>query len=261
MRYSLKILQETRFKTSSVQSVHLPDSQKVSVSQGREFQVLAYQDRGNHVKVTLDKNVEGRNTWVAYNKHIRLEDENGVFIIGEFQPGEKLPETVNLPVPYFSQRDNRYDPSGTCNVTCVASVLAYFDVQPETKAQIEDYLYQQVQQQGWNEVVHSHLSKLMESYGLNNTFSVETSWETIKRHLANRNPVIYSGKLTASGHLIVLRGYDKNGFFVNDPWGEYYPHGYQATSGENLHYSYELLKEKSEAGLSKTWAHLPEPGY
>ena len=53
-----------------------------------------------------------------------------------------LPIEVNLPVPYLSQLDNRYRPSGTCNVTSVAMCLMYFNIKPETKEpQLEDELF------------------------------------------------------------------------------------------------------------------------
>jgi hypothetical protein len=44
---------------------------------------------------------------------------------------------------------------------------------------------------------------------------------------------------------IVIRGYDQKGFFVNDPFGEWFESGYRNDfSGENLHYSNRLIQSK-----------------
>lgn len=102
----------------------------------------------------------------------------------------------------------------------------------------------------------------MVMYGLKNRFSTVTPWQSVFDHLDAGNPVIYSGQLTRSGHLIVLRGYDDKGFWVNDPWGEHFNGSgvgyYKALSGENLHYSYHKIYKASYGGNKTTWCHLPE---
>jgi GH24 family phage-related lysozyme (muramidase) len=162
-----------------------------------------------------------------------------------------------LKVPYHSQRDNEFYPSNTCNITCVAMVLAFFGINSKLKPQLEDELFLKVQEKGWDRYTHDDLDKLFELYGIENEFTTEATWERIKAHLDNGNPVIISGKFTKSGHIIVLRGYDQKGFFVNDPWGEWFATGYQNKSGENLHYSYKLLYNVSYGGSKTCWAHFP----
>ena len=260
---TLKVIKPTIFKITPLPSADLDDDEKVSVKEGQNFKISALLDCGDHIKFTLDDQViSGRNTWTAYDGHIEIYESDGTKFKGEYELGDKLPDIVNLPVPHHSQRNNEFRPSGTCNVTSVAMCISYFakkNARQRQKQQLEDDLYLMVQEKGWDRHVHAHLSKLFPLFGLTNEFKVEASWEEIKVHLANKKPVIYSGRFTSSGHIIVIRGYDENNkqWIVNDPWGEYFPSGYQDKSGENLRYSYDLLSRISYSGKSHTWAHLP----
>lgn len=173
---------------------------------------------------------------------------------------------INLNVPYLSQRDNANDPDQTCNVTCVAMVLKYFGIRGNTTIrQLEDELDQYMKKQGWNRYLHSDLVKLQQAYGLKSRFTTTATWDEIKDHIAAGNPVIMSGKFTRSGHIIVLKGYDATGFWVNDPYGEWWSRGYDRNQpgvsdnkGENKHYSYNLCSRVSYTGPNTTWAHFPK---
>jgi len=262
-KIKLIVTRDTFFKLSPIPSAELSDAEKVSVEAGTEFNVHSYKDMGNHVKVAfLGAELKGRNTWIAYEGHIELVDENGVKLPGfnNYKPGDRLPEKIDLLVPWFGQRDNKFKPFGTCNVTCVAMCLYFYGIRPKRAGeQLEDELFKSVSNKGWDRHVHDHLRRLCLEYGIHDRFKVDASWDEVKLHLANGNPVIYSGKLTHSGHIIVLRGYDATGFWVNDPFGEFFNSGYQNKSGDNLHYSYGLLQQKSMTGNAKTtWAHFPE---
>jgi N-acetylmuramoyl-L-alanine amidase len=259
--YKLKVVRDTIFKLTARPSPELPDDEKIDVKAGREFQLQSYEDKDTHIKITLlNETLEGRKTWTVYKDHIKVFNPNNVKVIpAGFDPEDKLPAKVNLSIPWFSQRDNNYRPSGTCNVTSVAMCLHYYGIRPDNpNQQLEDELFELVKNKGWDRHVHDHLRRVFLEYGVHDTFKMDATWQEVKTHLANKNPVIYSGKLTSSGHIIVLRGYDETGFWVNDPWGEFFHSGYQAISGENLHYSYNLLEARSMAGSGKTWAHFPE---
>ncbi len=256
----LRVIKDTVFKQAPVQAVELPDNEKVEVEAGKVFEVHSYKEISNHVRVAIDNAfLKGRNTWVAYDRHIEIIGDDGVKLIGKFTPNDKLPKQVRLPIPYFSQLNNRYYPHGTCNVTCVAMCLYYYGVRPNRRnKQLEDELFELVEKKGWDRHVHEHLRRVFLDYDIYDSFKTDATWNEVKAHLANGNPVIYSGQLTRSGHIIVLRGYNEHGFFVNDPYGEYFDSGYRRDlTGENLLYSYSLVNAKSYGGAN-TWAHFPE---
>ena len=260
---TLKVIKPTIFKLSPLPSVELEDDEKVSIEEGKEFKIAALLDCGDHIKFTLDDGlIAGRNTWTAYDGHIEVYEPDGTKFKGEYELGDKLPSEVNIPVPHHTQRNNEFRPSGTCNVTSVAMCINYFgkkNASKRRKKQLEDDLFLMLKDNGWRRHVHDHLSRLFPLFGLTNDFKTEASWEEVKVHLANKKPIIYSGRFTSFGHIIVIRGYDENNkqWIVNDPWGEYFASGYQNKSGENLRYSYDLLSRLSYSGKSHTWAHFP----
>lgn len=242
---TIKALKDTLLKKKPQDSSSLTENELVKVDSGKKYDVKAIKPvTGNHHFITLSHNA---GDWYIYDQHWDL--------------GSNL---VNLKVPYLSQRDNFFKPHQTCNVTSVAMVLEYFlgEVKevPE-KMQLEDYLYSKLKDKGQSNYVHEDLSNCIKSFGVNNTFKTDATWEEIKTHLRKGFPVIVSGKFTRSGHIIVARGFDNSGFWVNDPYGEVMglTQKYQNTSGENLHYSNALMEwaGSQQASEGKTWAHFP----
>jgi len=79
----------------------------------------------------------------------------------------------------------------------------------------------------------------------------------MRKAIAEGYTCIIHGYFTSFGHIMVARGYDQSGFFVNDPFGEWSELGYRTDlSGENLHYSNELIKAKSSPeGENYLWLH------
>jgi uncharacterized protein YvpB len=151
--------------------------------------------------------------------------------------------TVNLKVPYLSQLDNANAPYGTCNLTCVAMCLQFFGVKGDgTAIQLEDQLFNYVVKHRLSRHNPLDLVRVFESKKIRDQFSFNTAWGEVRSWLDNGKPCIVHGYFTRSGHIIVLRGYDREGFFVNDPYGEWFSWGYDTRkSGENLHYSNGLL--------------------
>ena len=221
----LLVVKSTVFKQSILPLNELGSNEKIDVPAGTEFEVVAYLEMGNHLKFTFEGgSLDGRNTWIADIKDIELVGDDGLKVIGKYKLGDKLPAKVNLPVPYFSQLDNNFQPTKTCNLTCVAMCLSYFEIHPENRnQQLEDELFNFVENKGWDKYVHDHLRRLFIEYGVFDAFKMEATWDEVKLHLANKKPVIISGKFTPPGHIIVLRGYDEKGFWVNDPLWRVFP--------------------------------------
>lgn len=255
------VIDNTVFKQSVLPSSELASNEKIDVEKGSEYEITAYLEIGAHIKFTLKSEfLAGKNTWIAYKGNVELIDDDRLKVIGEYKLGDELPAKVNLPIPYFSQLNNQFQPTKTCNVTCVAMCLYYFGIRSKNRnQQLEDELFKFVENKGWDKYVHEHLCRLFIEYGVFDVFKMQATWDEVKVHLANKKPVIISGRFTTSGHIIVLRGYDETGFWVNDPYGEFFHSGYRTDlTGENLHYSYKLVQSKSYSGSEKTWAHFPE---
>ena len=244
------------------QASELPASQKFQLKKGFVCEVDKVRIEGVHYFVSLSKAVNNHHSFYVYSPHVKLEDESGMPFIphAHYDVGDRLPEKVNLDVPYLYQGDNKYEPWKTCNVTSVAMVLRYYKIPQRTKQkQFEDELNRHLIARGLSRYWHSNLVSLMKDYGVESRFSTTTPWETVKRHLANGKPVIVAGNYTHKGHIIVLRGYDRSGFLANDPAGRWlgirgrYRYG---SYGENVHYPYQNMYNVSNGGSKETWAHL-----
>ena len=148
-------------------------------------------------------------------------------------------DKVKLDVPYYYQLNNTYEPYRTCNITSVAMALSYktINIDPDT-------IYRR-----FGPVFTGYdMQRIARYYGANNTtYHAGASVSQIKNYLDRGIPVIFQGQFTSSGHIIVLIGYDDTGWFVNDPYGEWYSWGYQhtPTAGKGEHYSYGLIERES----------------
>lgn len=145
--------------------------------------------------------------------------------------------------PYFSQRDNAFNPSGSCNVTSVAMCLSYLGVKATKEEQLEDELYAELTALGWSRHDPLDLSAIANTYkGVDATFTTTGTMQDIYSAIDSGYPCILHGYFTRFGHIIVVKGYDSKGLIVNDPWGEWHDYGYDTSvSGEGLHYSNGLI--------------------
>jgi uncharacterized protein YvpB len=255
-KYKLEITTDTIGKYSSeFQSTEiLDDNLKFPVSKGTTYKINWYQVSNGHYLVELASPINGRYNWFFFAPHVKITVDGTI-------PNN----SVVLPVPYFSQRDNKIRPSQTCSMTSSSMVIDYFypgTADKHKPKQLEDVLTEwAVSQWGFNSIYyHSNIVKTLEKWGVKSTFSTTTPFQKIKESLAKGNPVIYSGRFTPGGHIIVLIGFDdiNRQFIVNDPWGEYFPSGYRSshTNGKQLRYSYNLISNVSYSGYESGWAHI-----
>ncbi len=252
-------ISDTFLKKAKVDSSQLKANQLVPVESGRQYkisQVLQRQDNSIQVRLAY-----GAGDWWLYGPHWRLlplvAARPGNASVGTATPSRPsttetapVPSTVTgaaaakvLKVPYFCQLDNRLNPLGSCNVTCVAMGLAYLGMPYSSGPQLQEELYRKMEQLGWDRHDPNHLKALIESYpGYRDSFRTNGTFKDIQTSIDCGRPVIIHGYFTSSGHIIVIKGYDSRGFMVNDPYGEYFSSGYDTRrSGADLHYSCNLI--------------------
>lgn len=146
-------------------------------------------------------------------------------------------------VPYFYQFSNALYPSSSCQNTSIAMLLKKY---------------------GWNGVPDTITAEWGKNYaqtpsGLAQIFNSVASESGISKRLTPvtngtlaqfkaeldaGNPTIIHGYFTSYGHVMVVLGYDANGYFVNDPAGEWdetfqggYPYGWNSTVGKAIYYN------------------------
>ena len=258
MSYTIKIVQDTWLKLSTAESSTLPADQKQAVSAGTELPISSYEVVGDHIKVSLGDNAQGKqlayqehNTWYVYQPDAEILDDG--------DPVSLLPVSINLPIPhrdYYDQNNNVEAPEGSCNVTAIAMDLDYLGVpQKHPEMRYPDELDAYCDQNGLDRHSPLDLVKLVEAYGCHDDFSYTSNWDAIKAWIASGLPVVVHTQLTQSGHVILLRGYDDTGVWVNDPNGIWTPDGYNESQiGENLHYSWDLM-DQTVSSDNQLWAH------
>ena len=266
----LKVVQSTFFKESTDDSSKLPSQDKVSVAAGRTFEVHSWKAVGkNHLKIALFNEFLGnppRNTWYVYQPHVQLINSQGRIAPVQTEPSKlplpplfyRLPKTKQLNIPHKSQLDNYLNPRGACNVTSYAMIMAYLQIKVKTAfGQIEDELYDYMQDRGLSRWDPFDLAQMGRAYGLRVDFTMRARLFDVRKAIAEGYGCIIHGYFTSFGHILVVRGYDQSGFYVNDPFGEWFASGYRNDrSGENLHYSNQLIKAKcSPEGENFVWLH------
>lgn len=177
---------------------------------------------------------------------------------GDFK--RPAPLDIELKVPYYSQRDNERYPTGTCNVTSYAMVLAYYQAPRKTVggkmwAQREDELEAFLQENGKTRWSHESLAWMGRQYGLDCRFGTDRTWDSIRAEVRAGRPVIVSGLFTKSGHIVVIIGLKGDDFIVHDPWGDANT-GYKNRNGQARIYSFEFLERVVRDAPDSKWAHF-----
>lgn len=177
-----------------------------------------------------------------------------------------------LGVPYHSQRDNENRPSTTCNVTSVAMVLDFYNVDPAPPRQLEDELYEDIMSpegvaalrarakwavgkvNPWT--VHDMLVWAAGRRGVTMQFGMDRTWAQIHAEIKAGRPVIVGGTFTgAGGHIVLAVGVTSAGdTVVHDPWGDW-NRGYRSTEGNARVYTQEDLAAVVRPD-GQVWAHF-----
>ena len=241
----LTATENTIIKAAPVQSSELAAALKFQLNQGGSLKLNkdSLDQINSHYKFDVAPPINNITTWYAFAPHVKIEGKDD--------------GSVDLKVPYFSQRDNRTRPHQTCNMTCGAMVIKYFYPDRKSQGQLEDEMTAYaVSKWGRDAIYYPNLmSATFNKYGVSGNFG-DYSFDQMKQHLLEGNPIIHNGRYTSSGHFVVIKGFNDKGFIVNDPWGEWFASGYRNVSGANLLYSYNLISNVSFIGRNKGRCHL-----
>ena len=192
--------------------------------------------------------VVGKATWDALDNP-RIKGDTGSLFLKK------------LDVPYFSQRDNQYNPSGTCNVTSLAMALTGLGIKRRTATgQFEDELYEflhtdvaaaaykrsapTLYEEGVPpQHVHAMLAWAAREYGATKTEATMCTIGGVAQEVSRGAPVLLSGRFTGSGHIVLAVGVTSGAsLLVHDPWGDW-NQAYKNRDGEYRIYTYEALHD------------------
>lgn len=174
---------------------------------------------------------------------------------------------IKLAVPYRSQLDNAINPYGSCNVTSLAMGMLYYGMPETSQQQLEDEIYRYCLANGYSRHSPYDLAVVFEAFTKKyhnpcfDNFSVWGTVANIKKHLDGGHPVITHGYWTNFGHILVIVGYNKDGFIVHDPYGEWFHGGYMLNNpykpelGKYLTYSYSMMMQKCLDNSGTWWVH------
>lgn len=248
----LKIVKDTVFKTKPLASSQLADSEKQAVPAGKEFELIAFAPIRSHVRIALrNESFNGSGIWYIFGAQAQIT-QDGVLLYPKPNP-----PTVRLGVPYRSKIDNLYNPTGACNVTSLAMCLDFLRVPQRKKTgQFEDELYEYAIAKGYSRWNPYDLAKIVKDYGAQDFFTENATIDEIQDWLASGNPAVIHGYFTSFGHIVVVVGYDSEGFFIHDPYGEWFESDYDTeASGAYLHYLYRLIRRICMPD-GKFWVHF-----
>jgi uncharacterized protein YvpB len=254
----LTVTQNTVLKAKPLDSGQLADSEKANLATGTVLEITFFEAERSHLRVTLVEPIQNSLTWYIFEKHVQVLENNTLV----YPP--TIPAQVKLEVPYRSQMDNFNNPTGSCNVTCLAMCLAYLGISgKDSSIQLEDELYEYTLSTGLSRHLPEDLAKVVIAYGAKDNFDEFATIDKIKQWLVKGNPIVIHGYFTSFGHIITLIGYDQNGFIANDPYGEWFDSGYDCNDpdgnnqkGKGLNYSYDMITRTCIGEDKSFWAHF-----
>ena len=253
---TVTVIKDTVFKARPLQSSALPETEKQLIASGKSFKLIDVEPlERKHFLITLrndefpklheDGKVKPSKIWYAFGEHVTInnpQDKKTDTVAPAVPKGP--PASVKLNVPYKSQLDNWYNPTGSCNVTSIAMCLQFLGLpRRDNIGQYEDELYEYAIYRGLSRHNPYDLAKIVRDYGGKDNFRENATIDEVKAWLVGGNPAVIHGYFTSFGHIIVVVGYNESGFLVHDPYGEWFASGYRTDlSGQYKTYSYNLIR-------------------
>lgn len=123
-------------------------------------------------------------------------------------------------VPYYHQLYNSINPTGSCQNTTIAITLGYYGVQIHPDELSGQYGTEKAKTvSGWEEIFNAQARRF--GLAVRDSSLDNATLSDVHRRLDRGLPVPVHGGFTASGHLIVLLGYDDTWYYVHDPNGDW----------------------------------------
>lgn len=216
---------DTFLKKRLVGSSDLADSEKLFISQGKDFYITNYApDRNQHLVMTLASPLpaqDGKSQLqkvYAYDPHVKIE-------------GEEARQVIKLAVKHFSQLNNDSSIFGggwrQCNTTSNAMLADYLlggELTQKAKGQglkePESVFMRLVGKYG-DTVDHSAQTKALKDLGIESYFTYSLSAKDVLQCLQANVPVVVGFAYKGSGHICLIVGHDpvKKLWLVHDPFG------------------------------------------
>jgi uncharacterized protein YvpB len=196
------------------------------------------------------KPLEHQNKAWAYAWGVLSTEQQAEFL-KKFRNFSDSTEKFNNPliVQYMSQRDNYRDASRTCFSSSCAMMLKF--LKPTSIKNDDDYI-RTVFTFGDSTDSNAQLAAL-KHYGIAARFTTQGSRDLIKKQIDSGKPVpcgfLHHGNVKnpqGGGHYLCIIGYNSEGYWVHDPWGDCnLTYGtYDSTNGKKLHYSYKNFEPR-----------------
>ena len=179
--------------------------------------------------------------------------------------------TKQLPVMYFSQRDNAGEAHRTCNTaSCWMGAMyvrpALWEESGECRNADFNFYLPKVNRYG-DTTDHNAQTKALEDVGVESVWRTNLSRAEVLSEIDAGRPVVlgilHRGHVSAptgGGHMILAVGYTESGYFIHDPYGDLdlingdYP---GSTQGAFLHYSFKNLTPRFEVeGPGTGWGRV-----
>jgi uncharacterized protein YvpB len=159
------------------------------------------------------------------------------------------PKQNPLPVIYMSQRDNYRDASRTCFSSSCAMMLKF--LKPSSIKNDDDYVRTVF---SFGDSTDSNIQLVaLRHYGVTAKFTTQGSRDLVKKQIDAGKPVpvgfLHHGSVQnpqGGGHYLCIIGYNSEGYWVHDPWGDcnLVNGTYDSTNGKKLHYSYKNFEPR-----------------
>ena len=203
----------------------------------------------------------------AFDSANRQLSQATIHIDVEAAGGNNTPGYLIQNLPYFYQYLNALHPSSSCQNTSMAMVLAYYGWHGKPDTVTAAFGKDKAQSPAGLASVFNHYAQQM---GSPRRLRAHTSGTLSRLHelLSQGKPVIVHGYFTASGHVVVITGYDGTHYTVNDPagrWNQAFKGGYSGgysgdySAGHRVRYGATAFRRAMEStnGYNKVplWFH------